>query len=102
MTIDRATFGRVLLLLRRRYDAELLRVLDLSPRDERRLIDAVVGEGVYFPRGFTPWVPLHEYLSDEYRRSTVGYMRRRYRPVRDPVILAGLDATLEAFAEDAE
>jgi len=92
-----------------RMDAEVLRLYDLSPRLERALLDLFAGEerkGVgckldgYFPADFKPYVPLHEYISDEYRRATAGEMRRRYQPVRSPATLAALERTAERFAQE--
>ncbi|UCE58408.1 MAG: SAM-dependent DNA methyltransferase [Phycisphaerales bacterium] len=90
-------------------DAEVLRLYDLPPRLERELLDLFAGKvrkGVgctfkqYFPADFTPFVPLHEYLSDEYRRSTAGEMRKRHVPVTSPNVLQALDRAVEAFGEE--
>ena len=92
-----------------RMDAEVLRLYDLSPRVERQLLDLFAGEerkGVgckferYFPPDFNPFVPLYEYISDDYRRSTAPEMRDRYEPVSSPATLAALDMASELFAEE--
>ena len=92
-----------------RMDAEVLRLYNLSPRLERALLDLFAGEerkGVgckldgYFPADFKPYVPLHEYISDEYRRATSGEMRRRYQPVRSHATLTALERTAELFAQE--
>ena len=90
-------------------DAEVLRLYDLPPRLERELLDLFAGherKGVgcrfdrYFPEGFTPYIPLHEYISEEYRRSTVGKVLERYEPVQSPATLAAIDKALELFTEE--
>jgi hypothetical protein len=89
-------------------DAEILRLYGLPPRLERQLLDLFSGykrPGVpcafsrYFPADFEPCLPLHVYLSEEYQRSTAGALRRRYKPVTDPVILATLEHAVKAFEE---
>jgi hypothetical protein len=89
-------------------DAEILRLYDLPPRLERQLLDLFSGykrPGVpfdfsrYFPEDFEPCFPLHVYLSEEYQRSTAGALRRRSKPVTDPVILAALEHAVKAFEE---
>lgn len=92
-----------------RMDAEVLRLYDLPPRLERKLLNSFNDKdrkgvgcvfGDYFPRDFTPCIPLHEYISDEYRRSTVGEIRERYSPVQDPAAIAALDKAYELVTED--
>jgi len=89
-------------------DAEILRLYGLPPRLERQLLDLFSGfkrRGVpfnfsrYFPEDFEPYFPLHVYLSEEYQRSTAGALRKRYKPVTDPVILAALEHAVKAFEE---
>jgi hypothetical protein len=89
-------------------DAEILRLYDLPPRLERQLLDLFAGykrPGVpfdfrrYFPEDFEPYFPLHLYLSEEYQRSTAGALRKRYKLVTDPAILAALEHAVEAFQE---
>ena len=95
-------------MLLQHVDAEILRLYNLPPRMERQLLDLFSGHkrpGVpfdfsrYFPEGFEPCFPLHVYLSEEYQRSTAGALRRQYKPVTDPVILAALEHAVEAFKE---
>ena len=99
---DRA---RALLLA---VDAQVLRLYDLPPRLEREVLDLFAGQerkGVpfrfdrYFPDDYEPCFPLHEYLSAAYQRSTAGALRRRCKPVTDPVLLEALDAAVRAFEE---
>jgi hypothetical protein len=95
-------------ILLQHADAEILRLYDLPPRLERQLLDLFSDykrPGVpfdfrrYFPEDFEPHFPLHLYLSEEYQRSTAGALRKRYKPVTDPVILAALAHAVEAFKE---
>ncbi|NLX14727.1 MAG: N-6 DNA methylase [Phycisphaerales bacterium] len=89
-----------------RMDAEVLKLYDLPPRLERQLLDLFWGverKGVgcefrgYFPPDFKPCIPLHEYLSDDYKRSTAGRIRENLRPVQSKMALAMLDAA-ESYA----
>jgi hypothetical protein len=58
-------------------DANVLEAYNLSPRLERQLLEyfrgsrrPTVHEWVHwFPVGFTPFIPLQEYLSDDYRKA---------------------------------
>ena len=95
-------------MLLQRVDAEILRLYDFPPRLERQLLDLFSGykrPGVpfdfrgYFPQDFEPHFPLHLYLSEEYQRSTAGALRKRYKPVTDPSVLAALEHAVEAFKE---
>jgi len=101
---DQNTASRLL----QHVDAEILRLYGLPPRLERQLLDLFSGfkrRGVpfnfsrYFPEDFEPYFPLHVYLSEEYQRSTAGALRKRYKPVTDPVILAALEHAVKAFEE---
>lgn len=71
--------------LRLQVDAEVLKLYDLAPRDERMLLDLFSGHkrpGVpfvqteYYSKDFVPCFPLHEYLSPEFQRSTAGEIRK--------------------------
>lgn len=91
----------------RAVDAEVLRSYDLPPKLERALLnlfqrtrsepDRNIRKGVgcnfesYFPPDFTPCIPLHEYLSEQYRESTAGRLATRLQPARSPAALAALD-----------
>jgi len=98
----------VLRYLLLQMDAEVLRLYQLPPRYERQLLDLFSGwqrEGVlcrfdhYFPEDYEPCFSLHEYLSDEYRRSTAGELLKRYEPIKSPGLRRALDAAVEAFRE---
>ena len=89
-------------------DAEVLRLYDLPSRLERQLLDLFQGverKGVgcrfpgYFPADFKPCIPLHEYISDAYRRSTAGEIVKRLRPVRSDAAIAALDA-VDSIADE--
>jgi hypothetical protein len=90
-------------------DAEVLRLYNLPPRMERQLLDLFTGwerMGVdfnfvaYFPADFESCIPLHEYLSEEYQRSTVSFVNKWVEEVRSPQIIKALEAAEEAFKED--
>ncbi|MCH8880887.1 MAG: N-6 DNA methylase [Planctomycetes bacterium] len=90
-------------------DAEVLRLYDLPPRLERQLLDLFEGverKGVgckfrgYYPPDLDAYVPLHELISEDYARSTLGAFREH--PPLDPSspVLAALRSAAEAFAEE--
>ena len=66
-------------------DAEVLKVYDLPPEQERDLLDWFTGSKrlgpveftEYFPRSFTPRIPLHLYISDEFAQSSAVETIRR-------------------------
>jgi hypothetical protein len=70
-------------------DAEVLKAYDLPPRLERELLEffrnaerPVVHEwDHWFPENFQPFIPLHEYLSDEYREATKPWERDLLAPL---------------------
>jgi len=91
-----------------RMDAEVLRLYELPPRTERRLLDLFAGHarpGVpfvfdrYYPEDYEPCFPLHEYLSEAYQRSTAGALRKRHKGRMPAALRAAFDAALDAFAE---
>ena len=91
-----------------RVDAEVLRLYDLPSRMEREILDLFAGRkrpGVpfdfdgYFPEDYQPCFPLHEYLSQEYQRSTAGKLRARHRTVKSPDLLAAMDRAIEDFRD---
>ncbi len=90
-------------------DAEVMRLYDLPPRLERRVLDLFIGwerKGVdfkldrYFPQGFESWIPLHEYLSEEYQRSTPSFVNEWVEKNRSPEVIRALEIAVEAFKED--
>ena len=90
-------------------DAEVMRLYDLPPRLERQVLDLFEGwerKGVdfkfdrYYPEGFESWIPLHEYLSEEYQRSTVPFVSKWVEEVRSPQIIKAFEKAADAFKED--
>jgi hypothetical protein len=89
-------------------DALVLKGYDLSPRLERQLLDFFNGlqrpvpfsfTG-YYPADLDTFVPLHELISDEYARSTLGRFREQHKPTSSPEVLAALQQAVGAFAEE--
>jgi len=89
-------------------DAEILRLYDLPPKLERQLLDFFAGhqrKGVdfkfdrYYPKGFESWIPLHEFLSEEYQRSTPSFVNEWVEKNRSPEVIKALKAAVEAFED---
>jgi hypothetical protein len=87
-------------------DAEVLRLYDLPPKMEKRVLDLFQGiqrQGVdfefrgYYPEGFESAVPLYELLSEEYQRSTVSFVKKWVEDNRTPEIIKVFEKSLEAF-----
>jgi hypothetical protein len=90
-------------------DAAILRLYDRPPRLERQLLDYFAGharQGVpfhmdrYYPPDFGPCVPLWEYLSEDFRTSTVAEFRRRVK--EDPPsaeLVAALEVASRAYGD---
>lgn len=92
-------------------DAEVMRLYDLPPKMEKRILDLFRGsqrKGVdfkfdgYYPDGFESAIPLHEYLSEEYQRSTVAFADEWVRKSRSPEMDRVLRTAVEAFEEEGE
>jgi type I restriction-modification system DNA methylase subunit len=90
-------------------DAEVMRLYNLPPKLERQVLDLFDGwqrNGVgfkferYFPRDFESWIPLHEYLSEDYQRSTVSFVNKWVEELRSPEIIKAFKSAEEAFEED--
>ena len=90
-------------------DAKILALYDLPPRLERELLDVFSGwqrVGVpfkfteYFPSDFQPCIPLHEYLSSRYRKSTAGELRKKHPGKCPPALLAAMRRADEDFGDD--
>ena len=66
-------------------DVEVLKAYDLSPEQERTLLDWFTGSRrlgpfeftEYFPRSFAPRIPLHVYISDEFAQASAAETIRR-------------------------
>jgi hypothetical protein len=55
----------------------------------------------YYPSDFTACIPLAEYLSEEFQRSTVGELRRRMsESPPSPELIAALETAAEAYRDD--
>ena len=89
-------------------DAEVLRLYDLPPRLERQLLDTFADKerpGVptlfdrYYPEDYEPCFALHDYLSQEYRRSTAGQLRKHHAPVESAELREALRKAVELFEE---
>jgi hypothetical protein len=89
-------------------DAEVMRLYDLPPKMEKRILDLFQGvqrKGVdfefkgYYPEGFESAIPLHEYLSEEYQRSTVMFADEWVKKHQSPEINEVLRTATEAFEE---
>ena len=89
-------------------DAEVMRLYDLPPKLERQVLDLFSGyqrKGVdfefrrYYPEGFDSWIPLHEFLSDEYQRSTPSFVNEWVEKNRSPEVIKALKTAAEAFED---
>jgi hypothetical protein len=89
-------------------DAEVMRLYDLPPKLERQVLDLFNDyprKGVdfkfdrYFPKGFESWIPLHEYLSEEYQRSTPSFVNEWVEKNRSPEVIKAMKAAVEAFED---
>ena len=90
-------------------DAAVMRLYDLPPKMEKRVLDFFQGiqrKGVdfsfkgYYPEGFESAVPLHEYLSEEYQRSTVSFVEKWVEDNRSPEIIKAFERASEAFDKE--
>jgi hypothetical protein len=99
------TAKRLLLLI----DAEVMRLYDLPPKMEKRVLDLFQGvqrKGVdfdfkgYYPEGFEYAVPLHEFLSEEYQRSTVSSVKKWVEENRSPEVIKAFEVAVDAFQDE--
>lgn len=90
-------------------DAAVLKAYGLPPKLERQLLNLFEGEeragvGVaftgYFLSDMKAYVPLQEFLSPEYQRSTAGALKAKHQPTSDERILAALKTADESFGEE--
>lgn len=102
--IDKKAARKIL----KQVDAEVLHLYALPPRLERQILDLFAGQqrvGVpfrferYFPEDFEPCFSLHEYLSEDYCRSTAGALRAIHEDVASPRLLEALRRATEDFKE---
>lgn len=108
---DESRVHRALLAM----DAAVLQAYGLPVRLERALLDLFqlppdksnsprrrgVGcrFGAYFSPSFKSLIPLHMYISEAYRRSTIEDLTIRIKPGESRAVLEGLQAAASAFAE---
>lgn len=99
-----------------KMDATVMRAYRLPVRLERAVLDLFrlpparkqrrrrKGVGCtfddYFPADFGSFVPLHKYISDAYRRSTVDAVTGRMKPGESDGVLEGLRIAADAFGRD--
>ena len=90
-------------------DAEVMRLYDLPPKMEKRILDLFQGvqrKGVdfefigYYPEDFESAVPLHEYLSEEYQRSTVSFVKKWVEDNRSPETIKVFERASEAYGDE--
>ncbi len=103
--MDETRAGEVL----RRLDAEILRLYDMPPRMEREVLDLFAGRqrrGVpfrfdrYYPEGYAPCFPLHEYLCAEFQSSTADKLSGLHERVDSKELIVALDRAARDFGED--
>ena len=96
---------RLLMLI----DAVVMRLYDLPPKMEKQVLDLFQGvqrKGVdfefkgYYPEGFASAVPLYEYLSEEYQRSTVSFAKKWVEDNRSPEIIKAFEIPVDAFQDE--
>ena len=79
-------------------DALVLKGYNLPPRLERQLLDFFRGAKrpvpfpftEYFPKSFTPTIPLWMYISSEYKKCTVDYFLKHIPKITDPILIEAL------------
>ncbi|MCE5341167.1 MAG: SAM-dependent methyltransferase [Planctomycetaceae bacterium] len=90
-------------------DAEILRLYDLPPRLEKKLLDYfedVERKGVdfdfdrYYEKGLGSYIPLHIYISDEFKNSTVEKVMKWVEKNRTPEVIEALKKAEEDFEDD--
>jgi len=96
--------------LRLQVDAEVLKLYDLAPRDERMLLDLFSGyprlgvpfeQTEYYSKDFVPCFPLHEYLSPEFQRSTAGEIRKiDFAKALSPEFKAAMRRAVELYSDE--
>src|ERR1700738_1140518 len=77
-------------------DAHVLKAYDLPPRLERQLLEYFRGEqrptlhewSHWFPESFTPFIPLHEYLSEDHRKARKELLLKVFTPLPDDEAIA--------------
>ena len=89
-----------------KIDAEILRLYDLPPRLEKRLLDFFEGiqrKGIdfkfdrYYPEGFASYIPLHIFISEEFKNSTVENAVKWVEENRTPEVIEAFRKASEDF-----
>jgi hypothetical protein len=90
-------------------DAEVMRLYHLPPRLEKMLLDFFAGtqrKGVdfefdrYYPEGFGSYIPLHIFISEEFKNSTVENVTKWVEENRSPEIIKAFGNAVKAFEDD--
>lgn len=84
---DKEVANKILL----RIDAEVLKAYELPPRLERKLLDIFWGHKRHVPFDFTgyippdenSWIPLHMYISKQYKEATPQYILKKMPIIKD-------------------
>lgn len=89
-------------------DAEVMRLYDLPPRYEKRILDLFQGvqrKGVdfeftgYYPEGFESAIPLHVFLSEEYQNSTFENVNKWVEKNRSDEVIKAFEEAVDAFQD---
>ena len=92
-----------------KIDAEVLRLYDLPPRLEKKLLDFFAGhqrKGVdfdfdrYYPENFDSYIPLRMFISEEFQNSTVKNIEKWIEDTRTPQVIEVLGSAVKAFEEE--
>ena len=90
-------------------DAEVMRLYDLPPRYEKKILDLFQGKqrkGVdfdftgYYREGFESAIPLHLYLSEEYQKSTFENVNKWVEENRSDEIIKAFETAVDAFQDE--
>jgi len=90
-------------------DALVLKGYDLPPWLERRVLDQFSGHQRpvpfefrgFFPKGFRPRVPYHEYVSADWERARADETLKRLEPIRDQAIHEAMEHLEKLDADEA-
>jgi type I restriction-modification system DNA methylase subunit len=90
-------------------DAEVMRLYDLPPKMEKRILNLFQGKlrkGVdfkfksYFPEGFESAIPLHDYLSQDYQKATFNNVNKWVELNRNEEVSKAFEAAVDAFQDE--
>ena len=86
-----------------------MRLYDLPPRHEKRLLDLFQGvkrKGVdfdlkgYYQDGFESAIPLHVYLSEDYQKSTFENVNKWVEENRSDWVIKAFEMAVDAFQDE--